>query len=146
MYEQAWAAGFFDGEGCFSVSKRGYAVCMITQNDTEALLRFKDVVGVGRVSEGRVTKHGNEEFQYRVFGYNNVQHIVCTLWKNLSGPKRAQATYVLKVAGAACIERQQRKLVRQPRHGTISMYTKRDNPCRCDRCRAAWAEYARNNR
>lgn len=56
--ELAWAAGFFDGEGCFTMqtqqrkTKVPYirAIAAIGQVDPEVLLRFQAAVAVGRVS------------------------------------------------------------------------------------------------
>ena len=49
--ELAWAAGFFDGEGCFSVIKRKNQepnlVISITQADVRPLKRFAKIVNLG---------------------------------------------------------------------------------------------------
>jgi hypothetical protein len=54
----AWAAGFFEGEGCFFASyyrpredgSRIYRTsASVTQKDEELLLQFKDIVGFGTV-------------------------------------------------------------------------------------------------
>ena len=48
--ELAWAAGFFDGEGCFSYTEKArYGVATITQADIRPLDRFKTAVRVGNV-------------------------------------------------------------------------------------------------
>lgn len=39
----AWAAGFFEGEGCISVTKAGYPVLTITSTDKDVLLRFQRI-------------------------------------------------------------------------------------------------------
>lgn len=49
--ELAWAAGFFDGEGCFKgartngLSDKKYGRISISQKDSEVLYRFKSAVG-----------------------------------------------------------------------------------------------------
>ena len=49
--ELAWAAGFFDGEGCFCFSEAGQYVCVsITQTEREPLDRFERAVGLGKVN------------------------------------------------------------------------------------------------
>jgi len=45
----AWAAGFFDAEGCFSTTPRTGVCASITQTDRELLDRFQSIVGIGKV-------------------------------------------------------------------------------------------------
>ena len=51
--EIAWAAGLFEGEGCFT---RGHnlnlvqVVCRLNMTDLDIVMRFNEVVGVGRIS------------------------------------------------------------------------------------------------
>lgn len=48
--EMAWAAGFFDGEGCFSYSRKVYTPTIaIAQVDRQVLDRFRAAVGIGKV-------------------------------------------------------------------------------------------------
>lgn len=62
--EIAWAAGLFEGEGCFTTSSknsRGYSyrnwVCFLGSTDEDIVKRFFQIVGVGRIYEQ--TKHRN---------------------------------------------------------------------------------------
>jgi hypothetical protein len=62
--EAAWAAGLFEGEGCFIISstnRRGrrfrYAAAAITLTDFDVLSRFLDVVGVGRINGPYLKKY-----------------------------------------------------------------------------------------
>ena len=48
--EIAWAAGFFDGEGCFSYIQKARYVCLrIGQSELEPLERFREAVGLGKI-------------------------------------------------------------------------------------------------
>lgn len=49
--ELAWAAGFFDGEGCVTSSEAGSRrpMMFITQYDPRLLRRFRQAVGFGKV-------------------------------------------------------------------------------------------------
>jgi hypothetical protein len=48
--ELAWAAGFFDGEGCTSLETKSASLKVtITQQHPEVLERFISAVGVGKV-------------------------------------------------------------------------------------------------
>lgn len=47
----AWAAGLFEGEGCFtlSASNRSFPRAVLTMTDEETVRRFAHIVGVGNV-------------------------------------------------------------------------------------------------
>lgn len=104
----AWAAGFFDGEGCFSYSKSSKHVCIsITQRDIEVLERFKESVGLGRIYGPYRHRPGStlsdKEFHvFRAYGYEQVQAIGAMLWFKLGSAKRAQAARVLKLWPRTC--------------------------------------------
>lgn len=94
----AWAAGFMDGEGHISARiDDGQIRVFISQVHREPLDRFQKIVGVGRVSGPTVRPHPewNDIYQYSATSFEDVQHIVASLWQFLSGPKRAQAADAL---------------------------------------------------
>jgi LAGLIDADG DNA endonuclease family protein len=104
----AWAAGFFDGEGCFSYSSAARYPCVsITQKDREVLDRFRAVVRIGKVygpyrnPPGR-TLSTNPFYLYRTHGYERVQAVAALLWFELGSAKHAQATAVLKTWPRTC--------------------------------------------
>jgi hypothetical protein len=101
--ELAWAAGFFDGEGCFSYTdKAAYASVSIAQVERLPLERFQAAVaGMGtiygpyfKVYPGRMSKQ--PWHQYRAYRREHVQAIVALLWFKLGPTKRAQAVQVLR--------------------------------------------------
>jgi hypothetical protein len=100
--ELAWAAGFFDGEGCFSYMERArYGVATIGQTDIRALERFRDAVAVGKIYgpydyryPGRMSKR--PWWNYRAHRREHVQAIVAMLWFRLGPIKREQARGVLR--------------------------------------------------
>ena len=100
--ELAWAAGFFDGEGCFSFTEKARFACVaIGQVDREPLERFRDAVGgSGRIYgpyfklyPGRVSKR--PWHLYRAYRREHVQAIAAMLWFKLGPAKRRQAIKVL---------------------------------------------------
>ena len=127
--ELAWAAGFFEGDGCFSYSTSIRGVCAaILQRDREVLDHFLAIVGVGKVygpyerPEGGLG--GKPFFQYRAHGFEKTQAIVAMLWFKLGTAKRKQAIAVLA------------KRMRRCRRGHV-LGTKHRG---CPRCVAeAWA-------
>lgn len=71
--EVAWAAGLFEGEGCFTRSttprpdgKPRYQLsAILSLTDHDVLLRFHAIVGVGRVYDKRVEKsHHKQQWRW----------------------------------------------------------------------------------
>jgi len=94
--ELAWAAGFFDGEGCFTNShdrRRSYVVCRptacITQKDCQILGKFARIVGMGKIY---LHMSG---WQWTLARWADVEWLMCLLWPWLSIVKREQATRVM---------------------------------------------------
>lgn len=107
--ELAWAAGFFDGEGCVFLTKPTDRSNLrirlsISQVDRECLDRFRSaILGLGRVNgpyavKGRPsTKIFSKQPQHRysLDGFEKVQAAVTLLWSWLGSAKRFQATIAL---------------------------------------------------
>lgn len=95
----AWAAGFFDGEGCFSHPKRSSMVAQITSTDRDILARFHKVIRQGKIygPYRYETTFGNnkERWVYTSRGYENVQHVLGSLWFRLGRAKREKARAIL---------------------------------------------------
>ena len=100
--ELAWAAGFFDGEGCTSATKMGgsprfptrrYPLIGIAQVDRAVLDRFRDAVGFGKVTGPYEKKNPNARPQYRysIQGFVPVTTVMARLWPWLGEIKRQQA-------------------------------------------------------
>src|SRR6187455_1804263 len=70
----AWAAGFFDGEGCVSITQHSrkttyYMNVSAAQKFPEALNRFCEIVGAGSVSHyKRLEAHGCDMWSRHVAG------------------------------------------------------------------------------
>jgi hypothetical protein len=101
LYELAWAAGFYDGEGCTyaDVSPTGNVLprIAITQVDPRPLTRFRDAAGFGTIAGPRYRKNPKHApfFFYSLDVFEHVQAVIAMLWKYLSEPKREQAAKVL---------------------------------------------------
>lgn len=100
--ELAWAAGFFDGEGCTSLHRGNprspRPVISIGQVGTECLERFKAAVfGIGNILP-RQSKCKPEPgaYVYVAARFVEVQAVICLLWNYLSTPKRRQALHALR--------------------------------------------------
>ena len=105
--ELAWCAGFFDGEGHIGTGigriKGKWTArplrLNVSQTDRFVLDRFRDAVGIGRVSGpfDRSKRRPNESavFYYQVSRFAYVQAVVALLWTWLSPVKREQARAAL---------------------------------------------------
>ena len=100
--EQAWAAGFFDGEGSCNLNKtdrfhRGLQIT-IQQNDPEVLKRFHMAVGgAGRVCGPYQRKRPgtNPFWAYQCSEVKECQAVIRVLTPYLSSPKLRQINAML---------------------------------------------------
>ena len=105
--ELAWCAGFFDGEGHIGTGigriKGKWTArplrLNVSQTDRFVLDRFRDAVGIGRVTGPYLnTKRRPNEapvFYFQVARFESVQAVVALLWTWLSPVKREQAQAAL---------------------------------------------------
>lgn len=101
VLELAWAAGFYDGEGCTFTSVDGGRVTMqvlITQVDRRVLDRFQAAVGgLGKVygPRRRVAANQRDYFVFAAYRFEHSQAVIAMLWRFLSEQKREQALYAI---------------------------------------------------
>jgi len=108
--ELAWAAGFFDGEGCFSyVKTTRYGVATINQIWLEPLQRFQRAVGgLGKIYGPYEQKAHRDKWRrkpqwsYRAHRRDDVQAVAAMLWFKLGTVKRSQAAEVLRMTTRMC--------------------------------------------
>ena len=84
--ELAWAAGFFDGEGCTFSNGKDYPRMVAAQMDRRPLDRLHAAVGFGIV---KPVRRGG--FEWVVSDWQDVRIVHMLLWPYLSQPKREQA-------------------------------------------------------
>ncbi len=96
--ELAWAAGFFDGEGCVSTVHRGNkggkqtlvsGNCAVVQTNPEELNRFRRAVGCGRVTGPYKTKW-QDRYQWTAHSQQDIAKVFDLLGNYLCSRKRAQ--------------------------------------------------------
>ncbi len=100
--ELAWAAGVFDGEGCFSSARdkatsRPRTHLAIGQTETTMLRRVQRAFGFGAV-RGPYGGHGRNKpyFQFIVNTFEEAQAALAMMWPFLGEPKRRQASAVFQ--------------------------------------------------
>lgn len=95
VFEVAWAAGLFDGEGTTSVlaakrDKWEYPRMSMAQKNPEVLERFQAVVG------GRIYKSNTREiYNWNLYKREDVENALNILWPFLSNQKKEQALKVM---------------------------------------------------
>jgi LAGLIDADG-like domain len=98
--ELAWAAGFFDGEGCISTSNKKYLRISIPQADPRPLLRFQAAVGVGKIRGPLRPPSFKPSYKslwrYHVYRASDIEFVLEQLWPYLSEPKKKQALRVFE--------------------------------------------------
>lgn len=97
----SWAAGFFEGEGCFYLVRRkpgqgrNSASASLKQVNLEPLLRFQSVVG-GRIHGPYAGGENRQDiYQWQASGDRAVAGVVDMLWDGLSTKRRREACKVL---------------------------------------------------
>ena len=87
--DRAWAAGFFDGEGCLHTGQNRSLNISIKQKEPLLLLRFKEVVGgIGYI---RAPSPSTPCWNYTVGRAEDVYAVMLVLWPHLGPIKRRQA-------------------------------------------------------
>lgn len=146
--EYAWAAGFWDGEGCVSLTFRGPSntprvVAQVAQVDREVLDKFSRIMGVGNVLGPYPARHENSQpyFCWRVEGAPHLRQIRDKLCQYLGSIKLEQIDNALQVRKnweeSACCEKGHRLSLSPRGHW-------RCEPCQSERGKAnAAARWAR---
>lgn len=97
--ELAWAAGFFDGEGC-TTQCRWSPTIYVSQNDREVLDRFQAAVGLGKVRgpyrrSKSSYKPESPRYIFHTSGATTAE-VLKLLWPFLSRVKKEQAIKVFE--------------------------------------------------
>ena len=107
--ELAWAAGFFDGEGCVCNSGKSYLPHLyITQvghgsKEPEVLIKFKGIVGFGKIY--KKVKYGSSFiYTFNISVVVIVKKVFNILWPYLSSVKKNQAIRVFSKYNKYCKE------------------------------------------
>lgn len=99
----AWAAGVFEGEGCFSLATRSdrseskpQACAVLRMTDEDIVHRFYEIIGVGSVSRHEPSSGGTKPFwQWSARGHDSVLRVVTMLWPWLGMRRRFRAEEVV---------------------------------------------------
>jgi hypothetical protein len=96
--ELAWAAGLFEGEGCFSVLKDGRGPqASLSMVDQEIVEKFADIVGAGKIYPYHKPPY-QPVYKWQSGDFEQFQHVVCVLWPWLGRRRKEKAKFVHKLA------------------------------------------------
>ncbi len=133
MRELAWAAGLFEGEGCFAFKKDSAprALAQIQMTDEDAVRRFHQAVGIGSVSGPRSYGDRRPSWVWNVQSNEEFQAIVAMLWYGLGQRRREKAREILAAVRPHMRPRRGRSLCRR---GHSDWYQRPDGGRRCRPC------------
>lgn len=98
LAELLWASGLFEGEGCITYSGKGRATprLILTTTDLDVLERFKDAIGFGRISKGRLPQGAcKAQYTWDLTSFEKVQAVLAFLWYGLGERRKARARDIL---------------------------------------------------
>lgn len=102
----AWAAGLFEGEGCFSLAHaKGVAqpTCVVSMSDEDVIRRLHRLLGIGSVRKTSRKAYGPDRkdlWTWTAAGFRSAQYVVALLWNWLGERRQTRAAEILR-AGAA---------------------------------------------
>ncbi len=91
----AFAAGLFDGEGCFSTSVQGCQAAL-TMTDLDSVQNFLRAVGFGDIKTVKVPENRKPAWVWRVNGFEKVQALYAMIYPWLNQRRRARGAEVLR--------------------------------------------------
>lgn len=103
----AWAAGLFEGEGCFSFQPKAPRA-MLSMSDEDVVRRFHQTVGIGSVHQTKRREGRKDLWTWTAAGFPSFQYIVALLWRWLGTRRRARARELLRQFAALPARRPER--------------------------------------
>lgn len=96
----AWAAGLFEGEGCFtswSGDGKRYLQCILASTDKDVVYKFKEIVGFGSIHPEKLKVGYKQSWRFRVSSFEKCQALICMLWPWLGERRKARALEILSL-------------------------------------------------
>ena len=100
--EVAWAAGLFEGEGCWSYYQREYGAKVQPQvrlgmTDRDVVERFAAVIGCGAIGKVKPGTGGHKPvYEWRVYEAEKVREIIALFMPYMGQRRRAKAEELLR--------------------------------------------------
>lgn len=131
-HDLAWAAGFFDGEGCFLASpgtkydtsegpkSRRYLRLTVTQRYEPLLKKLQDIFGAGRVYAQKERPTSSAGFAWTCNG-RAAFFVADQMWPWLGEQKKADFKRALRAVRGSRTD-----FVRQPQHGRVLVAVRKE--------------------
>ena len=101
----AWAAGIFEGEGCFNFYPSNGSRMMqatLVSTDKDVIEAFQSVIGWGTIYEREPQKEGwKRQWRWHVSTFEEVQALVALLWPWLKSRRQSKCKEMLSRYHAA---------------------------------------------
>lgn len=93
----AYAAGLFEGEGCFTLNGV-YPAAKVTMTDIEPLERLVFATGMGKVMGpyGPYRGCSKQQWTWALNGFEDVQAFAAMVWPYLSPRRQSKVTEILR--------------------------------------------------
>lgn len=126
--QSAWAAGFYEGEGCCHVKKQGGVLLEMSQVNLEPLQRFADIVGVGRITFYAKTRDAQQRpfYKWTAASYADAHKVYAMIGPWLSVERRLK----FEMALSRCTRGEHRVVCRNGHPSVPGV--------RCVECHSAW--------
>lgn len=101
MSDVAWAAGLFEGEGCFTTGKNTSknsltGRCTLSMTDEDIVRKFHSIVKVGTIRK-REFENKKDAWIWTTQGFEKFQYIVALFWSFLGERRKSRATEILNL-------------------------------------------------
>jgi hypothetical protein len=96
LIRTAWAAGLFEGEGCFYVRSRRRVGAQLAMTDRDVVERFAAIVGLGTLHRKEPRRsHWQHQYVWQTQSAQPVRDLIARFWPYLGERRRARARAVL---------------------------------------------------
>lgn len=137
IHSYAWAAGLFEGEGCFSLhkyvaKKTGvlyvYAFAQLKMTDKDVVYHFTKVIGFGKIRFVDRSREGKRKnaWEWKCRGVRDMTLLIKLIGPFLGSRRKKRAEDVMREAAAMTVVRR-----KESAHGTMLRYLE---GCRCANC------------
>ena len=105
----AWAAGLFEGEGCFTLTYGKNLQATLKMTDKDVVERFQSVIGFGTIKRQEGERVGYKpQYKWCVGSFEKVQALAAMLWPWLHTRRRTKIVEVITMALAYDVDKRDR--------------------------------------
>ena len=91
----AWAAGVFEGEGCFTNTYTSLGLMQLRMTDLDVVQKFRDIMGYGNIIEEPILPSGKRVWIWRVAKRKEVYRMIEMILPYLMSRRAYKAQNIL---------------------------------------------------